>query len=148
MLPPANLKPHPALANTPQVAAADLKQLYNPNAIINVLDTYIFSKDLIRKNTAEYRRLRALRHFINEYITVARKGKLPGKRNTKPPPTPHRTGEPPSPPTGRSGREYQYEAAYMAMLLMMKPHRLIRAAYIRFFQGRKTACPATMADSS
>lgn len=82
MLPPANLKPHPALANTPQVAAADLKQPYNPNAIINALDTYIFSKDLIRKNTAEYCRLRDLRHFINEYITVARKGKLPVKRNT------------------------------------------------------------------
>lgn len=53
------------------------------NAILNALDTYIFSKDLIRKNTAEYRRLRDLRHFINEYITVARKGKLPVKRNTK-----------------------------------------------------------------
>lgn len=52
------------------------------NAIINALDTYIFSKELIRKNTAEYRRLRDLRHFINEYITVARKGKLPVKRNT------------------------------------------------------------------
>lgn len=118
------------------------------NAIINALDTYIFSKDYITKGSAEYRRLRNLRHFINEYITVARKGKLPVRRNTKPPLAPHRTGEPPSLPTGRSGREYQYEAAYMAMLLMMKPHRLIRAAYRRFFQGRKTACPATMEESS
>lgn len=53
------------------------------NAILNALDVHIFSKDLIRKNTAEYRKLRDLRSFISEYITVARKGKLPVKRNTK-----------------------------------------------------------------
>lgn len=32
MMPPANLKPHPALAHTPQVAAADFSPQYNPNA--------------------------------------------------------------------------------------------------------------------
>lgn len=53
------------------------------NAILNALDVHIFSKDLIRKNTAEYSKLRDLRSFISEYITVARKGKLPVKRNTK-----------------------------------------------------------------
>lgn len=53
------------------------------NAILNALDIHIFSKDLIRKNTEEYRKLRDLRSFISEYITVARKGKLPVKRNTK-----------------------------------------------------------------
>ena len=53
------------------------------NAILNALDTYIFSQELIRKNTEEYRRLRDLRHFINEYITVARKGKLPVQRQKK-----------------------------------------------------------------
>lgn len=53
------------------------------NAILNALDIHIFSKDLIRKNTAEYSKLRDLRSFISEYITVARKGKLPVKRNTK-----------------------------------------------------------------
>lgn len=111
------------------------------NAIINALDTYIFSKEIIRKNTAEYRRLRDLRHFINEYITVARKGKLPVRSNTIKAAIRERletqlsAARETAAHTSQNrraaitsyreqGREYQYEAAYMAMPLMMKPQRL------------------------
>lgn len=53
------------------------------NAIINSLDTYIFPKEYITKNSEEYRRLRALRNYLSEYIHIAAKGKLPVRRTTK-----------------------------------------------------------------
>ncbi len=53
------------------------------NAIINALDTHIFPQEHITKNSEEYRRLRALRNYLSEYIRIAAKGKLPVRRTTK-----------------------------------------------------------------
>ena len=52
-------------------------------AIITALDKYIFSQDYITRGSAEYRKLRALRNYAEQYISVARKGKLPTRRATK-----------------------------------------------------------------
>ncbi|MBQ8517323.1 MAG: hypothetical protein IJ498_07070 [Akkermansia sp.] len=74
---------------TARVLGADTEKLRagvhyaQATAIITALDKYIFSRDLITRNSAEYRRLRALRNYAEQYITIAGKGKLPTRRATK-----------------------------------------------------------------
>lgn len=74
---------------TARVLGADTEKLRagahyaQATAIITALDKYIFSRDLITRNSEEYRRLRALRNYAEQYITIAGKGKLPTRRATK-----------------------------------------------------------------
>lgn len=53
------------------------------NAIIAALDKYIFPQDHISRGSAEYRKLKDLRALLEEFVSIAQKGKLPARRQTK-----------------------------------------------------------------
>lgn len=72
---------------TARVLGADTEKLRagahyaQATAIITALDKYIFSRDLITRNSAEYRRLRALRNYAEQY-SLLHKESVPQYRRT------------------------------------------------------------------